>query len=377
MNFQLNDEQTHLQDSLARLLRERHGFDTRRRAAATAQGWSDEAWADLVGMGLTALVVPEACDGLGGGAVDLYPVMVELGRALRQEPYLESAVLGTLALAAAGDDAVRNEFLSRAASGQQRLGLARGEQGRESHAGVSATRQGDGWLLSGTLPGVPNGADALQLAVTVTVADAAQAGPALFLMDSRAAGVSARAFQRVDQSPAADLVLRDVPARLLAAPSPGTGQALERVLGVGAAALCAEALGVAKAAMAMTVEYVKTRKQFGHALWDNQVVRHRCAEMLVALDTCESMALLAAIAADNPGGAESRRELAQAKLLVGREGLWVCEQAVQLHGGIGMTDEYPVGHYLQRMLVIGQTLGDADALIDFLALRVDAPFAST
>ena len=223
-------------------------------------------------------------------------------------------------------------------------------------------------MLDGTKANVLYGASAGTLIVSARIAGAPgdAGGRGLFLVNAGAPGLSLRAYRLLDGTPAASLTLSAVPARPLGTPG-ADGAVIDAVVDAAIAALCAEATGAMRAAFAMTVEYLNTRKQFGRLIGENQALRHRVAEMHVALEACRSAALLAANAIDDPASCDAPRDLASAKLLIGRHGRFVCQQAVQLHGGIGMTDEYAVGHTLQRLTVIDQLMGDADTHLAALA----------
>lgn len=366
MNFQLSEEQRQLEDSVSRLLADQYGFDARQRIAAQTPGWSTPMWRAYAEMGLLAIATPSCHGGMDGGGADLLPVMQGFGRALVQEPYLASAVLGATALACCANEPAKVEWLPRMARGEAVVAFAHEEVGVAlSDARVQAADADGHWHLSGRKVAVLHAAAADGLIVSARCSEG-EDGLALFLVESGAAGVVRRDFPLLDQRSASDIHFSRTPATLLMAPSRATATVIRRSLDVGTAALCAEAAGAMRGALEMTTQYLATRKQFGRALADNQVLRHRCAEMLVAIETVEAMAYLAAAAVDSPDTAEPERDLARAKLLAGQQGRWVCEQAVQLHGGIGMTDEYAVGHYLQRLLVIDNLLGNQDAQMDRL-----------
>lgn len=371
MNFDLSDDQRQIRDSLARLLNERYGFDEHRRTAASAEGWSRGIWSSLVELGLTALPLPEAHGGLGGSAADMAVVMEELGAALVLAPYFSTVVLAARAIELAGDGALRQSLLPEIAAGRALLAWVHDEAaGRHARRWVetAARKAGEGWVLDGSKANVLYGASAGTLIVSARVAGAPgdAGGRGLFLVNAGAPGLTLRAYRLLDGTPAASLTLSAVPARPLGTPG-ADGAVIDAVVDAAIAALCAEATGAMRTAFAMTVAYLNTRKQFGRLIGENQALRHRVAEMHVAMEACRSAALLAAIAIDDPASCDAPRDLASAKLLIGRHGRFVCQQAVQLHGGIGMTDEYAVGHTLQRLTVIDQLMGDADTHLAALA----------
>lgn len=367
MDVQLSDEQRQLEDGVARLMADHYAFEARQKIASQAPGWSAAMWRRYAQMGLLAIATPSEHDGLDGGGAHLLPVMQAFGRALVQEPYLASAVLAATALARCTNEAIKADLLPRMAAGEHRAAFAHEEQGVAlGSAQLKAVRGAQGgWQLSGRKCAVLHAAAADSIVVTARV-DEGDEGLALFLVDAGDPGLFRRDIPLIDQRQASDLQFTHAPATLLMEPSRATAAAIRRTLDVGIAALCAEAVGAMRGALALTTQYLATRRQFGRPLADNQVLRHRCAEMLVAIETCEAMACLAAIAVDAPDSAEPERDLARAKLLIGHHGRWVGEQAVQLHGGIGMTDEYAVGHYLQRITVIDGLLGNQDVQLDHL-----------
>jgi pimeloyl-CoA dehydrogenase len=368
MNFELNDEQLALRDSLARLLGDVYGFEKRRSIAASATGWSLPAWQQLAALGLTALPLPQAHGGFGGGAADLMPVMQELGKALVLEPFLSSIVLGATAVRLAADDVLQVQLLPDVASGELRLAWAHDEEAAR-HAPLwveTRARQQDGqWLLDGAKCNVLHAPSAHRFVVSArTAGEPGDAhGVALFHVDARAAGVACRAHRLVDDTPAGELRFNAARAQPLGDPHDGAAalRALEGTLAMGTAAVCADAVGAMETAYALAIDYLGTRRQFGRAIGENQALRHRAAEMLVALEMSRSMAMVAAVAADDLDAPGARADLARAKLVIGRHARALCHAAVQLHGGIGMTEEYAVGHCLRRVTLIDQLFGDVEA----------------
>jgi pimeloyl-CoA dehydrogenase len=368
MNFELNEEQQALQASLSRLLGDVYGFEQRRAIAATPAGWSEAVWRQLAELGLTALPLPQAHGGFGGGAVDLLPVMQELGRALSLEPFLASVVLGATALRLAGDDALQARLLPGVASGEVRLAWAHDEAaGHQAPLWIETVARHDGerWRLDGAKCNVLHATATHHVVVSARVAgapDDAQ-GLALFLVDAEGPGVQCRAHRLVDDTPAGELRFESAAALPLHDPHDAAivQRALEGTLAAGTAAVCADAVGLMESAYRLSVDYLKTRRQFGRLIGENQALRHRAAEMLVSLEMCRSMALVAAVAADDLDAPGARADLARAKLMIGRHGRSLCHAAIQLHGGIGMTEEYAVGHCLRRLALLDQLFGDVDA----------------
>ncbi|MEO8296313.1 MAG: acyl-CoA dehydrogenase family protein [Burkholderiales bacterium] len=368
MNFELNEDQRQLQDSVERVLAEHYSFEQRRAMTAAEPGHSPAAWKQLAALGVTGLTVDEAHGGFGGSAVDLLPVMQAFGKALLLEPFLASNVLGATALRLAGDAATQQRLLPGVASGELLLAWA-DDEAAARHAPLwtetRATRHGTEWLLDGSKINVLHAPAAHHFVVTARTDGAADApaGRALFLVDAKANGLQVRAHRLIDDTPAGELTLRGVAATPLGDPTDGAraAAAIAGVHAAGIAAVCADMVGAMGGAYRLAVDYLNTRKQFGRLIGENQSLRHRAAEMLVSLETCRSMAIAAAVAVDKPDAESSQADLLRAKLLIGRHGRQLCQHAVQMHGGIGMTEEYAVGHYLRRVHVLDHLFGDADA----------------
>ena len=367
MQFELNDDQRALQDSLARLLKDRYGFEARRRLATAPEGHDPQTWSRIAELGLTALPVPPEHGGFGARAEDLLPVMQELGATLSLEPFLP-LVLGATALRLAGRPDQCAEVLPRVAAGELRLAWAHDEeQGRHSPWWVQtrARQQGETWILDGVKSLVLGAPLADKLVVTARIQGEADDrwGCALFLVDAQSAGVSLRSFRLVDDSAAGALSLQSAQAHLVGEPGDWAraSAAVDGTVAMGIAAICADMVGAMRAAYGLAVEYINTRQQFGRLIGQNQSLRHRAAEMLVSLELAKSMAIAAAVAVDAGDAPESSLDLHRAKLSVARHARGLAQHAIQLHGGIGMTEEYAVGHYLRRIHVLDHCLGDADA----------------
>jgi alkylation response protein AidB-like acyl-CoA dehydrogenase len=374
MNFELNDEQGQLQDSVRRLLADHCSFDKRRAIAASVTGRSAELWAQLANLGVTGLRVPEAHGGFGGRLEDLLPVLQACGAALVIEPVLASAVLGATALTLAADEATAARLLPGVADGSRIVAWAHDEPASHHAACWLQTRAEQhpgGWVLSGTKSTVLHGTLAGQFVVSARVAGAPQDrdGRALFVVDASAAGLRRRDFRLVDDTPASELQLHAVAATPLGNPRDGAHatRAIDATLAAGTAAACADMLGAAEEAFRLSMDYLNVRQQFGRLIGANQALRHRAADMLVSLEMARSMAMGAAVAADRPGDADSAAELMRAKLVVGKHARLVCQHGVQCHGGIGMTEEYAVGHCLRRVHVLDHLFGDASAQAQRLA----------
>jgi alkylation response protein AidB-like acyl-CoA dehydrogenase len=364
MDFKLSDEQQQLRDTLARFVQKDYTFDKRKAILKSAEGYSREAWRQLAEMGLTALGLPEEHGGLAGTAVDTMVVMEVFGRGLVVEPYLATVVLGAGLVAAAGSAKQQAAILPKVASGELLLALAHFETDSRyeiGHVATKAKKQNDGYVLNGAKTVVLHGAQAGTLIVSARTAGEERdaKGISLFLVDRKAAGLTVRDNPTHDGQRAAELTLKNVRGELLG--KEGQGAALvEAALARGIAALCAEAVGNMAALVELTLSYIKTRKQFGVPIGSFQVLQHRMADMLMQVEQARSMMLLAAAKADSDDVADRRRAIAAAKTLIGQAGRFVGQQAVQLHGGIGVTDEASVSHYFKRLTLINATFGDAD-----------------
>jgi alkylation response protein AidB-like acyl-CoA dehydrogenase len=361
-----------LRDSLGRLLAEHYDFAARRRILASPQGWSTAVWARHAELGLTAIGLPAAQGGIGGAA-EMLVVMQEFGRVLALEPLLASTILGGTALARAGTPAQCAALLPRVAEGSLRLALAHGEAAaRHDPAWVetAARPSAAGWRLHGRKHAVLHGDSAQLLLVSARIAGAAgdTDGIGLFLVAPDSPGLRRRGFCLQDGTRIADIELSEVPAELLAADA---WSAIEAAQQAGLAALLAACVGAIDAALALTVAYLKTRQQFGRPIGANQALQHRAADMLVAAEEARSMAMLATASLAEADAARRAADLSRARVVVARSARFIGQQAVQLHGGIGMTEEYAVGHYLRFLTVAAQLFGDAEWHLARLAAALD------
>jgi pimeloyl-CoA dehydrogenase small subunit len=367
MDFDLTEEQRLLKDSIERLLKDRYDFESRKAYAASAEGWSRELWAQYAELGLLALPFAEAHGGFGGGPAETMIVMEAFGRALALEPYLTTVVLGGAALRHGGSEPQRAALAPRIADGSLLLALAHTErQSRYDLHDVATTAKHDGnaFVLDGEKGVVLHGDTADKIIVTARSAGSRRdrAGIGLFLVDAGASGVSRRGYQTQDGLRAAEVSLAGVrvaPEDVLGDPEDAL-PLLERVVDEAMAALAAEAVGAMGEMHALTVEYLKTRKQFGVPIGSFQVLQHRAADMFVALEQARSMAMFATMMVQEEDAGERRKAVAAAKVQIGRSGRFIAHQAIQLHGGVGMTAEFKVGHYFKRVTMIDSVFGDAD-----------------
>jgi pimeloyl-CoA dehydrogenase small subunit len=377
MDFDLTDEQRLLRDSVDRLLADHYGFAQRRGYLAEPAGFSTALWSRYAEQGLLGLPFAEEHGGFGGGPIEIMLVMEAFGRVLALEPYLATVVLGGTALRLAGSDAQKSAILPLVAEGLMTLAFAHGErQARYDLTDVLTTAKptARGWVLDGAKSVVAHGDGADRLIVSARIAGERDGpgGIGLFLVDAKANGVARRAYPMRDGTRAAEISLSGVEiARDDVLGEPGNAlPVIERVVEAGIAATSAEAVGAMEAMHAMTLEYLKTRQQFGKPIGQNQVLQHRAAEMLIALEQGRSMGMLAAMMVDETDPEERAHNIAMAKVGVGQASRFVAQNAIQLHGGIGMTEEYAVGHYFRRVMVIEHMFGDPAHHLSRLADRV-------
>jgi alkylation response protein AidB-like acyl-CoA dehydrogenase len=369
MDFQFKEEQQQFADALRRWVDKDYSFETRRKIIHSESGVSDAAWQTLVELGMTALPVPEAQGGFDGTAVDMLAVMQELGRGLVVEPYF-ATVLGAHYLQLAGG---QEALLEQVASGEAKLACAFGEQ-HSRHAlndiAVKATGKGADFALSGSKTVVLHGAQANAFIVSARSSGAQRDtdGISLFLVGADTSGVVVHDYRTIDGQRAANITFDHAPATLLGAEGQGW-PLLEAGADYGATLLCAEALGAMDAIFAATLEYLKTREQFGAPIGRFQALQHRMADMFIHLEQARSMAMLAAVKVASQDAEERRRVVSAAKVRVGQAATFIGQQAVQLHGGMGVTDELPAAHYFKRLTMIGLTLGDVQHHLERFAAQ--------
>jgi pimeloyl-CoA dehydrogenase small subunit len=374
MDFELSEEQRLLQESIGRLLSDRYGFEQRTAYMKEPGGFSRALWKQYADLGLLALPFAEEDGGIGGGPVDIMIVMEAMGRALVLEPYLATVVLAGGVLRHAGSKQQRASLIPKIGDGSLILALAHSErQSRYDLADVatSAKKDGAGYVLDGAKGIVLHGDSADKFIVSARVAGKQRDrdGIGLFLVDAKAKGVSIRGYQTIDGLRAAEVTLAGVKVGaedVIGEP----GKALpviERVVDEAMAALTAEAVGAMAVMHEASVDYLKTRRQFGVPIGNFQVLQHAAVDMLMATEQARSMAMLATMMAAEPNAVERYKSIAAAKVQIGRSGRFVGKTATQLHGGIGMTMEYKVGHYFKRAMAIDVMFGDADHHLAMLA----------
>ena len=376
MDFDLNDEQRQLKESLERLLADTYGDLAQRQTyMKEPKGYSAKLWQQYAELGLLAVPFAEAHGGLGQGLTETMIIAEAFGRALAIEPYLATVVMCGGALRHAGNAALLAELVPAIAEGKLTLALAHQErQARYDIADVATTARSDGkggYTLEGEKAVVlaGDGADKLIVTARASGGRAERGGIGLFLIDAKANGVTRRGYATQDGMRAADVTLSAVrvgPEGVVAGPEKGL-QVLERVVDETIAALSAEAVGAMAALHELTVEYLKTRKQFGAPIGSFQVLQHKAVDMFTALEQARSMAYYATMMAAEDDARERKKAIAAAKVQIGRSARFVGETAIQLHGGIGMTMEYKAGHYFKRLTMIDMAFGDADHHVRELA----------
>ena len=368
MDFELSDEQRQLQDSVARFVQDNYSFEQRRAIVATEAGYSEDHWKQMAELGWLGLALPEDHGGIGLGPVETMIMMEEFGKGLVAEPYMATVVLGAGAVVHGGSDAQKSAILPAVAEGNLKLALGFAErQSRYNLADVATTAAPirDGSFKLNGMKGVGFGAPS---ADKIIVSARTSGGPrdadgiSLFVVDANQAGVSVRGYPTADGLRAGEVTLENVEVgqdALLGAMGAGL-PVLEKVIDLAIAAIAAEATGAMSHLNDMTLEYIKTREQFGQPIGRFQVLQHRMVDMFIAHEEAKSMAMMAAMRVEEADAGERKKAMSAAKVQIGKSGRYVGQQAIQLHGGIGMTDEYAAGHYFKRLTMVDRTFGDVD-----------------
>lgn len=363
MDFNFTEEQTMIRDSLAKLIKDKYDFDTRRKVVASKDGWRPEMWAQFVELGLTAAPFSEEDGGLGGGPIDSMVVMEEFGKGLVVEPFLQTVVIGGGFLKR-GTTAQKEEHLAALIGGEAVFAFAYAEpKGRYNLADLETTakKDGAGWKISGHKAVVVGAPWASHLIVTARTGGGRRdaKGVGVFIVPKSAKGVTTRDYPTVDGRRASEVYFDNVavgPEAVIGEDSLGL---VELVTDEAIAALAAEACGAMKVAQAMTVEYSKTRKQFGTPIGKFQVLQHRMVDMFMEAEQSVSMTYMATLKLGEDD--VTRKKAASAtKVRIGQAGRFVGQSAIQIHGGMGMTDELAIGHYFKRLTIIDSEFGNVD-----------------
>jgi pimeloyl-CoA dehydrogenase small subunit len=364
MDFDLTPDQELLQQSVQRLLADTYAFDQRKQYLRSAAGWSGALWRQFADMGLLGLPFAADDGGFGGGAVEVMLTMESMGRVLSLEPYFATVILAGTCLRLGADPAQRARWLPALIDGRETFAFAHVERAARYNLAQVQTRaeyQGGAWRIHGRKDFVIHGDAADKFIVSARSAREPRdgAGISMFMVD--AAAVRRRGYSTQDGTRAADLILDDVRVAdqdLIGEPG-GAMRLIDTVIDTGIAALAAEAVGVMTRAHELTVEYMKVRKQFGATIGSFQALQHRAVDMLVMIEQARSMAMYATMMSEQADPAKRRQAVSAAKAYVGRAGRFVGEQAIQLHGGIGVTEECAVGHYYRRLTMIDVLFGDS------------------
>ncbi|MBU6445097.1 MAG: acyl-CoA dehydrogenase family protein [Alphaproteobacteria bacterium] len=366
MDFAFSEEQTLLQNSVSKFLADHYDFEAFKKISRSEAGWSREVWAQLAELGLMAAPLPEEYGGLGGGPVETMIVMEEFGRALVVEPFASTVVVGGGFIQNGGSEAMKQEWLGKIAGGEAVIAFAFAEpKGRYNFADLATTakKNGGGYVLNGMKAVVLGGPMADTLIVTARTAGGQreEKGVSVFLVDKNAKGVSARDYPTIDGLRASEISFENVeiPAGNLIGMADDGLALIERVTDAAIAAHASEAVGAMKVLLAATVEYTKTRKQFGVPIGKFQVLQHRMVDMFMNAEQSASVALMATLKLGE-ADVERKKAASAAKVQIGKAGRFVGQQAVQLHGGMGMTDELNVGHYFKRLTMLDTLYGNVD-----------------
>jgi len=365
MDFNFTEEQTMIRDSLARLIKDQYDFDTRRKVVASKEGWRPKMWAQFAELGLLAAPFSEEDGGLGGGPIDAMVVMEEFGKGLVVEPFLQSVVVGGGFLKR-GSDGQKAEHLAPMIAGERVFAFAYAEpKGRYNLADLetTATKDGAGWKISGHKAVVAGAPWASHLIVSARTAGGRRdtKGIGVFIVAKDAKGVTTRDYPTVDGRRASEVHFDNVSVGEDAViGDAGNGLPLiERVTDEAIAALCAEACGAMKVAQTMTVEYSRQRKQFGTPIGKFQVLQHKMVDMFMEAEQSVSMTYMATLKLDEDD-VTRKKAASAAKVRIGQAGRFVGQNAIQIHGGMGMTDELAIGHYFKRLTIIDSEFGNVD-----------------
>jgi alkylation response protein AidB-like acyl-CoA dehydrogenase len=358
-----SDEQRMLRESVTRLVAERYTFERRKQIVA-GEGWSPEFWREFADMGLLAAPFAEAQGGLGGNALDILVIMEAFGRGIVVEPFVATVVLGGGLLKHGGSAAQQTAFIPAIAQGEARHAFAFAEpQGRFNPANLKTTakRGGKGWIIDGfksVVYGAPM-ADGLFVTARTSGAQMDAKGVSVFWLPANAKGVTRRDFRTIDEQRASEVTFSGAEAVEVIGEIDNALPLVERVLDEGAAALCAEAAGIMWTLNDKTLDYARQRVAFGQTIGSFQVIQHRLVDMRVACEYGAAAAVMAALAVDGPA-AQRARAISAAKATAGKDGRFVGQQAIHLHGAIGITDDLDIGHYFKRLTAIGFLFGNTD-----------------
>ena len=375
MNFDYTEEQQLLANSIKQFLAKDYTFEARKEIIQSASGYSEQVWATFAEMGLLGLPFPHEYGGFGGSAIDLMPVMEAVGEGLIVEPYLATVGLGGQFIARGGTDTQKKAILPALIEGKLKLAFAQLERGARynlAHVTCRARQSDTGYVIDGEKCVVIHGPCADKLVVSARTAgnDTDAQGISLFLVDCNAPGVSLKTYRTIDNLRAADIRFSGaaVPDNALIGKEGEAFPLIEEVVDYATALLCAEAVGAITYANEATLEYLKTRKQFGVPIGSFQVLQHRMVDMMIGYEQAKSMAYLVSVKVGSTDATERKRLVSAAKIKIADACRHVSQESVQLHGGMGMTEELKVSHTFRRLTTIAQTFGDADHHLERFAL---------
>ena len=365
MDFDYSEDQQLLQESVQRFVRENYSFERRRQLVATEQGYSDAHWQQFAELGWLGIPFPEEHGGLGMSGVETMVVMEAIGNGLVAEPYLSTVILGGGAVAAAGSDEQKAEILPAVAEGKCKLAFAFAERQARYNlqdVEVRAEAANGSYRLSGMKSVVFGAPTADRFVVSARTAGGSRDadGITLFLVAADAPGLSVRGYPTADGLRAGEVTLEGTPVEGVLGDLDGALPTIEGVVDRAIAAVSAEAVGLMGTLNDMTLEYLKTREQFGQPIGRFQVLQHRMVDMFIAHEEAKSMAMMAAMRIDEEDADARKKAMSAAKVQIGKSARFVGQQSIQLHGGIGMTDEYAAGHYFKRLTMIDRSFGDND-----------------
>lgn len=371
MNFDYSEEQQLLANSVQQFIGKNYTFEARKGIIESPSGYSEQVWSTFAEMGLLGLPFANEHGGFGGNAVDLMPVMEAIGEGLVVEPYLPTVGLAGQCVARAGSKAQQKAILPALIEGKLKLAFAQSERGARynlAHVTTRAVKSGSGYVIDGEKCVVLHAlcADTFVVSARTSGADTSEKGISLFLVDRNAPGVTLKTYRTVDNQRAADVRFSGttVPGTSLLGKKGAAFLVLETVVDYATALLCSEAVGAIRFANAATLEYLKTRKQFGVAIGSFQALQHRMVDMMISYEQAKSMACLAAVKMETADAAERKHVISAAKIKIADACRHVSQESVQLHGGMGMSEELKVSHTFRRLTTIVQTFGDADHHLD-------------
>ena len=367
MEFSYSEEQTLIKNAVEKFIQNDYDFDTRNKIVDSEEGFDRGIWKQFAELGWVGVSFAEDVGGFGGGAIETNIVMEAFGRGMVVEPYHATVVLGGKALALGGSDAQKQEVLSSVISGETLLALAYGEKDSRfllSDVSTQATKSGDGYVLNGEKTTVFGGqwADKIIVSARTSGDRFSEDGISLFIVDANAEGVTVKSYKSMDGARMANVELKDVAVNadaVVGTLDQGLGL-LEQVIDNGISALCAEALGAMNAVYEKTLAYVKTREQFGVPIGSFQVIQHRLVDMFMAVESSRSMNIMNSLKLASSDPVERKKAVSAAKVYIGDNARYCAQEAVQLHGGIGMTEELDIGHYFRRLTLFCSAFGSTD-----------------